>query len=176
MIAALLALLLEPTSSPPPSALDRVVAELGGAEPWAAIEEVSGHGCAAVPALVRALRVVKPGRYRPGAKRGFEVEHAMWVYAALRRIAGRDFYGRATARQIAAYSPAGRQFLRDYAPPGEVKPFGLWLSHGILYFAPAAAQREIIASWRDYAALRRCRDSSAPRPPPDSGLLTGRLS
>jgi hypothetical protein len=170
MFIDLIALSLSGSIVPSDARLRQATEALGGPHPYAEFNQIGRYGCIAVPMLVDELRVVKAGRYFP-PQQGFAVSHAMWVFAALRRVTGRDFYGRATPRQLQSFSDQGRYFLQQFAPAGRVKPFGIWLSHGVAYAAPESAQRKINSAWRRFAASGACRKQH-PRSDP-SEYLTG---
>jgi len=174
MIIGLLALAVGAPSVKPDMVLQHDIAALGsGSHSYEEIEAIARYGCRALPILVRQLRVLRPGHYSPD-RQNIAVLHTMYVYAALRRLTGRDFYGHVRATQLARFSEQGRYFLHDSAPHGEAKPFGVWLSHGQAYFAPVATQRESIAGLRRYTASGLCTGSVKMRKP-ESDYLTGNL-
>src|SRR5579875_1479324 len=101
MIAGLLAVALQVAGLQPDRRLDQIVAHLGrGNAPWADIDAMARYRCAAVPRLVRELRIMPPGHYFP-ARQNLATDHYLWTIGALRTITGRDFYGSVKRRQLA---------------------------------------------------------------------------
>lgn len=136
------------------------------------IDAIARYRCAAVPQLVRKLRIMPPGHYFP-THQNLEAEHYLWTNGALRAITGRDFYGSVTRRQMARFVEAARFFLREYAPAGKVKPVAIWPSHGALYIAPVSAQRQIIREWQTFAKSGACQWSEGRHHLQPNWFLTG---
>jgi hypothetical protein len=144
--------------------LNRRITALGENSTYKDLEHLDQIGCSAVPALVDELHVVT-NRELTADEQSKEpsASHVVWVIAALRYITGLDFYGQTSKSALSRYSARAQLFLRQFAPPGETKFFGSWMSHGTLYFAPATAQRQIIREWKYYAAAGNCPSSTWPR-------------
>jgi hypothetical protein len=156
---AVLALLGGNPSGFPLRPLPYYIERLGSDEASSQLDLIDQFGCAAVPELVRNLRVVPRGHYPP-QHQPEEVQRVVYLIAALRYITAEDFYGTISRRELKAYDGPGRQFLPEDAPPRHAKFFGWWMSRGSLYLAPERTQAQIIAAWRVYARSGACKHST----------------
>ena len=151
--------------SQPPAAsaeisLNARIAHLGIQSDYKDLEAIDKFGCDAVPALVRELRVVSARELKPDEQSAKpDAIHVAWSLAALRYTTGRDFYGRWRPQPYEKYSVRAKFFLTQFAPKGDAKLFGSWMSNGTIYFSPMVTQKQIIREWVDYAASGSCKRS-----------------
>lgn len=160
MILELLIAAMSPTA---PDDVESLVSSLGPHSDYRSVEEIGRHGCRALPALVRQLEIVPADRVPRHDQELYPREmRVVWSIAALRHITNTDFH----APRPSSFDPEshGGQALSLGAPPDSTKFFGIWMSRGIHYFAPAAQQRTILAQWRRFDASGACRRA---RPNPD---------
>jgi hypothetical protein len=136
--------------------METAVSRLGPQSDYKSIEEVATFGCKAVPLLVDQLEVVpeEPVRFLEKDRHPLEMR-VLWSIAALRFITGKDFYAEGGVRRQAD-SPRD-QMLTIGVPKGSAKFFGIWMSRGIVYFAPKDQQSNIIRKWRRYSSAGACK-------------------
>ena len=112
------------------------VRQLGEGDGIRAVESLHRCGKAAVPLLVRELRIVDP-----------EIPnrtwlHAVWCERALRSITGKYFRFRTQLALGGLSEFRGKDDDLGYAME--------WMSRGKIFVAPQDVQRKVIAAWKSW--------------------------